>query len=143
MLLLTALSTEYLMLSHRPQHTGHSGFGPDCVTGMQEICVTPTDVTGTVQATRICLALAALLGVLCTVPAVTIVTSCPCRDSGVGPGTTIVSFAAGVLGLAAMVVFMAGVWDSAASPQVQSSYGWSFGLGWARPPRALLLVGEP
>ncbi|KYO28614.1 hypothetical protein Y1Q_0013905 [Alligator mississippiensis] len=105
--------------------------------------MSPVRGPGTVQATRICLALAALLGVLCTVPAVTIVTSCPCRDSGVGPGTTIVSFAAGVLGLAAMVVFMAGVWDSAASPQVQSSYGWSFGLGWARPPRALLLVGEP
>ncbi|XP_025049970.1 protein NKG7-like [Alligator sinensis] len=140
MLLLTALSTEYWMLSRGPQHTGHSGLWQVCVTGLQEICVTSRDVTGTVQATRICLALAAVLGVLYIVLAVAAVTSCPCRDSGVGPGATIVGFAAGVLGLVAMVVFTAGVWDSAASAQVQSSFGWSFSLGWAGP-LALLLAG--
>ncbi|XP_075764031.1 lens fiber membrane intrinsic protein-like [Pelodiscus sinensis] len=135
LLLVVALGSSYWLVIRESGDVIHSGLWKTCVNLR---CLVPSTVPDLLNACRVCLTLAVLLG---GVSGVALITSFFCFH--LGPVSLLLvsavgSFSTGLLAAAAMAIFM---WQSPKGMTIATSrisYGWSFGLGWAACPLFLL-----
>lgn len=122
---LVALSTDFWFVAIGPHYSAHSGLWPD---GNQQSVAGYIHVTQTFN----------ILAVLCGVASVgLLVLSCIPSLSAPGRGplvSSITAFVAALFMLVAMAVYTGERWNQPRHPQIQSSFSWSFYLGWVSVP---------
>ncbi|XP_003512889.1 protein NKG7 [Cricetulus griseus] len=118
---LIALSTDFWIVATGPKFSSHSGLWPT-THGIQ--------VAGYIHVTQSFCILAALWSLVSMV--FLILSYSPALSvPGRGPlVSTVMSFAAALSVIVAMAVYTSSRWSQTPSPQVQTSFAWSFYLGW-------------
>lgn len=119
--ILVALSTDFWFVAMGPTSSAHSGLWPK---GNQE------PVAGYIHATQTFSILAALIGL---VSVGLLVLSCIPSLSAPGRGplvSSITAFVAALFVMVAVVVYTSERWNEPRCSQVQTSFSWSFYLGW-------------
>ncbi|XP_067575357.1 protein NKG7 isoform X2 [Pseudorca crassidens] len=119
--LLVALSTNFWFVAEGPSSSSHSGLWPRGDQG---------SVEGYIRVTQSFCLLAVLWGLISVS---FLVMSCIPSLSAPGRGpivSTFIAFAAALSLLVAMVVYTIERWKQPGHPQIDSSFSWSFYLGW-------------
>ncbi|CAM4678717.1 unnamed protein product [Lepidochelys olivacea] len=138
LLLLVALGSDHWLLLKENQVVMHSGLWKLC---MNLGCLIPLNVPDLINASRACLILAVIAGLL---SCLALLASFFCSHLG-SVSLTLVSamgsFSAGFCILIALTVFTSEFAEVMKVTWLHVSFGWSWGLGWASIPLFLLTGG--
>ncbi|CAM4710395.1 protein NKG7-like [Caretta caretta] len=135
LLLLVALGSDHWLLLKENQVVMHSGLWKLC---MNLGCLIPLNVPDLINASRACLILAVIAGLL---SCLALLASFFCSHLG-SVSLTLVSavgsFSAGLCATVAMAMFTSQSTKTIMITSPQVSFGWSFYVGWAACPLSLL-----